>query len=328
MSEHTTTARPADRLTHAVLGLVEDGTLTPQQAAQVVERLRPLVPGPAAPAKAKGPLVEFAGYLGGALFLGGISLVVVPTWDGLPYPARLGLAAAVTVVLVAAAVLIGRPWRRAEEPPATQARLASTLGALAAGAAATTAAVLAPDDLELLIGSVVGLVIAAGGYVALRGAPLLVAGGVASVLALGAALDQAGVTEQAAGATAFALLGAGWLGLGVAGVVRERGVAGLLGGLIGLGAGESASVDSDATALYGLVLGVLFIAAGFGGYLATRRWPLLVPAVLTALIVPPSALANVLESGLAAGATVAAVGAAILAAGGVALLTRRTAAPR
>ena len=66
-------------------------------------------------------------------------------------------------------------------------------------------------------------------------------------------------------------------------------------------------------AVFGLALGVIFTAASFGTYLATHRWPLLVPAVLTAL-------ANMLHSGLVAGVAVAAIGAAILGIGGIALL--------
>jgi len=320
MTEHTN----ADRLAGAVARLVADGTLTPDQAERVTAQLRPLfTPQATAAPKTRGLLVEFAGYLGGALLLGGVSLVVVPTWDNLPFGARLALAAVVTVLLAVGAVVIGRPGRRDAEAPDASERLASTLAALAAGGAATTAAVLAADNLEPLLGSIAALVVTVVAYPLLRGAPLLVATCAASAMTVGSVLDRANVDSQTGWATAFALLGAGWLALGITGVVRERGTAGLLGGVIGLGAGETASVvDADSVALYGLALGVLFIAACFGAYLASHRWPLLVPAVLTALIVPPTALANALESGLAAGVAVAAVGALILAAGGVTLIVR------
>jgi hypothetical protein len=306
--------------------LVEDGTLNQEQAARVVARLRPLLPA-AAESPSRGGWIEFAGYLGGALFLGGMSLVVVPTWDDLAYPARLGLAATVTLILLAAAVVVGR---RAGGGSPVQGRLASTLGALGAGGASVTAAVVSPGLRDVLAGSIAALVVAAAGYLLLRGAPLLVAACAASVVAVGTVLEEFGVTSEAGFATAFALLGAGWLALGLAGLVRERSAAAMLGGLIGLGAGQTAAiagdqVAGDGVALYGLAIGVVFLAACFGGYLATRRWPLLVPAVLIALIVPATALANVLDSGLAAGATVAAVGALILAAGGVTLIARRTA---
>ncbi len=327
MTDHA----PADPFATALTSLVEDGTLTAPQASRVNERLRPLLaartPAPAPARHTRTVLVEFAGYLGGALFLGGISLVTVPSWDRLAQPARLALALAVTLVLIVAALVADPPWRREEDRPAARGRLASTLGALAAGGAAVTAAVIAPTNVELLTGSIAALVVAGAGYLLLRGAPLLVAAYAASAMTLGSALEEAGVQEQAGWATAFALLGGGWLALGIGRLVREAPVAGLLGGLTGLGAGETAAVGSDAVAAYGLVLGLAVIGVCFGAYLAARSWPLLVPAVLTALVVPPTALANVLESGLAAGIAVAAVGAVILAGGGVALAARRP-APR
>jgi hypothetical protein len=180
----------------------------------------------------------------------------------------------------------------------------------------------------LLAGSATALVVTLVGYPLLRGAPVLVAAGLSSALTVGGALERAGVEAQGWWATAFALLGVVWVALGLAGVVTERGTAGLVGGAMGLMAGEIAAVaNRDAVALYGLALGLVFVAAGFGGYLVARNWPLLVPAVLTALVVPATALANLLDSGLVAGAVVATVGAVVLAAGGVGLIRRKPASP-
>ncbi len=346
----------------AVQSLVEDGTLTQEQADQVLARLRVTGPAPG-----RSVLVEFAGYLGGALLLGGVSLIVVPTWDDLAFGARLAIAVAMTVLLAAAALGIGGPWRPrpAGGSPATgtagpsgsgatdggsaaaagssvaratdggtprrrvaanAARLASTLGALAAGGAATVAAVLSPDRLEFLLASSAALVVTLVLYPLLRGAPLLAAAGLASTLTVFAALERAGVDDQAWWATGFAVLGAAWLAVAMTPAVTERGTAGLVGGAIGLVAGETAATaEPDAVALYGLALGVVFVAAGFGAYLAGRGWPWLVPATLTALVVPATALSNVLENGLVAGVVVAAVGALILAAGGLGLLRRKPA---
>ena len=110
--------------------------------------------------------------------------------------------------------------------------------------------------------------------------------------------------------------------------VREPGLTAVLGGLTGFGAAEAITTDSlpddgPLLAILGLILGVAFAAGCFWLYLATRRWPALVPAVLIALVVPATALAQILHSLLAAGFAVALVGLALLAAGGVALTTRR-----
>lgn len=319
---------PTDPLHAALHGLVREGTLSPPQAARVGDWFRPLLaaPGAATPAEspttARGVVVEAAGYLGGALVLSGMAMVVTYNWEALPYAGRLAVAGLTTLLLGAVAVLAGRPWRRTGVSTA-RSRLASSLSALAAVGAATLAAVLAPDDNESLVASTVGLIVAVAGYAVFRGAPALVASTVAALITVEDVLYQVDASSSVH-VTALALVGVVLLLLGMLGALRERGAAGLLGGLVGLGAAQSAAFDSSkVVAVYGLGLGVLFLAGCFGWYLTTRRWPLLVPAVLIALVVPPSVLLTVVENVVVAGAAMAVTGAVVLLGGGVALMWRR-----
>lgn len=342
-------------------GLVHDGVLSPGQADQVHGRLTPLwaaaVPtGPdttVAPDATVAPgatvvgdahphgenrvrtrIVEVAGYLGGAMVLGGAATVVVPTWDSFPSAARFVLAL-VAALLLAAGAFGARFARLGDDTLGARLRLASALGALASGAAAIAAAVPASDRWELLAASVTALLVAVPGYALVRGAPLLGTAWLASALVVGDFLDRSGADDILPWGVAYAVVGALWLLLAVplrGSPVREPGLAAVLGGLTGFGASEAVTTDSLAgdgplLAIVGLLLGLAFAAACFGLYLATRRWPALVPAVLIALVVPATALARILDSLLAAGFAVAVVGLLLLAAGAVALVHRRPAAP-
>ncbi|WP_035858382.1 hypothetical protein [Cryptosporangium arvum] len=309
-------------------GLVSDGVLSSGQADQVNRRLAaatvasPPIPGEH---RMRTRVVEVAGYLGGAMVLGGAASIVVPTWDSFPSAARFALAVVATVLLAGGA-LAARFARLGDDTLGARMRLASALGALASGAAATAAAVPASNSWELLAASVAALVVALPGYALVRGAPLLGTAWLASALLVADILDRAGVQDILPWGIAYALVGAIWmlLALPVRGnPVREPGLAVLLGGLTGFGAAEAVTTDGKAFALVGLVIGLAFAAGCFALYLATRRWPALVPAVLIALVVPATALAQILDSFLAAGFAVALVGVALLIAGAVALLHRR-----
>jgi len=322
-------------------GLVRDGALSAGQAEQVTFRLTPLWTSADAGHSASGEhrfrtrVVEVAGYLGGAMVLGGAATIVVPTWDSFPSVARFLLAVVATILLAAGAVA-ARLARLGEDTLGARLRLASALGALAAGAAATAAAVPADSSWEVLAASVAALVVAVPGYALVRGAPLLGTAWLASALLVGDVLDRSGVDDVLPWGIAYAIVGALWMLLAApfrGSPVREPGLAAVLGGLTGFGASEAVTTDSlpgggPLLAIVGLLIGLAFAAGCFGLYLATRRWPALVPAVLIALVVPATALAQILDSLLAAGFAVALVGLALLAAGAVALTTRRSGANR
>ncbi|SHN45614.1 hypothetical protein [Cryptosporangium aurantiacum] len=326
----------------ALTDLVRDGVLSPGQADAVAHRLSPLWATPTALTAAtlaahshgenrtRTRIVEIAGYVGGAMVLGGAATIVVPTWGSFPPVARFLLAMVATIVLAAGAVA-ARFARLGDDTLAVRMRLASVLGALASGAVATAAAVPASDSAEVLAGTVAALLLAVPGYALFRGAPLLFTGWLAGALLIGDLLDRAGIDDILPWGIAYAVFGAFWMLLAIplrVSPIREPGVAALLGGLTGLGAAEAITTDSlpddgPLLAIVGLIVGVAFAAGCFGLYLATRRWPALVPAVLIALVVPATALAQILGSLLAAGFAVAVVGLLLLVAGGIALMSRR-----
>ena len=276
-----------------------------------------------------GLLTEIAGYLGGALVLSGGAAVAIPAWSAISAPARFGFALVLTLLLAAGAFVV----RRASSGGAgheAKLRLASTLGALAAGAAAITVAIPASDRWQALVASLAALAMASAGYGLVRGAPLLVTAWIASAALVGTALDHADAQRLVLWVTAYAVLAAGWLLLGVrtwGGLITEPGVAGLLGGVTGLGAAEAATTEGRGMAVYGLALGLGFAAGCFGLYLDSRRWPALVPAVLIALVVPATALAALFHSVLGAGLVVVVVGLLLLIVGWVALVSGRPGPP-
>lgn len=316
----------------ALAELVNERVLSVEQGDQVAARLQPIlltetVPDPELEERPSGGLLtEIAGYLGGALVLSGAAAMVVPAWNSIPAPVRFGLALLATLLLGGGLVTLRRTLVGVANPEA-RLRLASTLGALAAGAASIAAAVPAPDRWEPLAGALAALLVAGVGYALVQGAPLLAAGWVASLVLLEAVLDHSGVHGTMAWSTLYAALAVIWLALGFRKIVAEGGVAALLGGLTGFSAAEAAMIASKAMAAYGLLLGLGFAAACFGIYLTTRSWPALVPAVLIALVLPATALAILFSSVLAAGVVVAIVGIVLLVVGWLTMTDRRESPP-
>ncbi|TQS39739.1 DUF2157 domain-containing protein [Cryptosporangium phraense] len=303
--------------------LVSEQVLTPEQADTVSTRLVALWT-PGAPSTRRSRLVEVAGYLGGAMVLGGAAAIVVPTWDSFPAAARFGLAVVVTMLLLGG--LVAARFAQFGDVEARH-RLASALGVLAAGAAAIAAAVPATDPYEVLVGSIAALVVAVPSYGLVRGAPLLAGAWLASSVLVGDVLDRGQVEGTLPWGLAFAVVGALWLLLAApvpGNPVREPGLAAALGGCTGFGAAE-ALITEDAALLtvIGLIVGAGFAAATFVLYVVTRKYPALIPVVLIALVVPASALAGLFDSVLVAGFAVVVIGALLLVAGGIALTTRR-----
>ena len=314
---------PRDPLVDALSGLVRDGTLTDAQAARVDQRLRAAGVTGGGDAPRTATAAEVLTYLGGALTVGALALVVGLSWGELGRTGQILVCGAITVLFLGLAVAVGM-WRGSLFQQRRRA-VASVLAALGSiGAALTTGLV---TDLALPAGSawapvVVGAVVAvtgAGAYLAWRGAPsvlVVFAGGLAIVAGLLDLLpvDEVGVTG---GLVCYAY-GALWVAGGR--LMRDPNPAGVLGGLVATGAAEYLAVEEP---WLGLGLGLVAVAGMFALFWLSRRWWYAALGVLGALVVPSTAV-GALWSGALAAAVLLAVGVLLVAAALVLARRRRT----
>lgn len=328
-----------DPLHEALAGLVQEGTLSGDQAQRVNAVLRAAHIGPGtrpAPSTAAGPdsdaalprrerMVEVLAYLGGALVIGALILIVGLAWEDLSRGGKLAICGGTSLLLLAAATAIG--WQGADTASGPRRRIhASVLAAVASAGVAFTAGVAFDIDgfSELTFPGVGMLVVAVGGYLVWRGAPLLCAifgGGLLIVIALLDMRPAAWPTLLVVGA-ALVAYGLVWIGLGR--LVEERHVAAVLGGGTGLVGAELVS-SSDEYALIGLVLGLVMIGLMFALFWTSRRWWYAVLGAAAALVIPPTALGVLWDNALLAGVVLLVIG-VILIVGAVAAVRRRRAA--
>jgi MFS family permease len=180
-------------------------------------------------------VAEAVGYVGAALAIGALALLLSELWDGLLLGGRLALAGVV-------AALLGGAWwvlRRRAEP--ALARLTSALGTGTVAAAGWLSSVVVRDALDrswddtaLAVAGVVAVVALAMYVPRRRGLPQITAYvGIALVVA--ALLDRAPLSlANTWWGVVFWALGVAWVLLGAGGWVRPGRVAELLGGLAAL----------------------------------------------------------------------------------------------
>lgn len=312
----------ADALRTALERLVADGTLSPAQATRVADEVGlqsgPPEPAPPQPARqesarpeparpepepARG--AELAAYLGGTLLLGAVVLLFGQTWQDLPTSAKVAIAAVTTTGLLGAALVLGR------ERTARKQRLAGTLSLLGALAAGVTAGYLLDGDWETLVVGVVIALIAVPMYLRFAGVALVAGMFLGGLLVTVNLLDQLERDQPTAVVWGLGLVGYGacWLGIALSGRLPELGMAGFLGGLSGL-AGAEIAAASDDWALLGLFLGVGLVAAEVTAFAVKRHPDLLVVGILTTLVVPPTALAQLFDDWLVAVGALLVIGAA------------------
>jgi Predicted membrane protein (DUF2157) len=325
-----------DPLREALSGLVQEGTLSGEQAQRVDTVLRAAHIGPnthtasGAPAASGGAaaderrerMVEVFSYLGGALVIGALILIVGLAWDDLGRAGKLAICGGTSLLLLAAAAAIGR--RGAGDDTARRRRThASTLAAVASAGVAFTAGVAFDSDAfsELLAPGISMLVVAAGGYLVWRGAPLLCGifgGGLLIVIALLEMRPDAWPTLLVVGASLVAY-GIAWIGIGR--FVESRHVAGVLGGVTGIVGAELVS-SSDEYVGIGLVLGLVMIGLMFVLFWTSRQWSYAALGAVGALVVPPTALGVLFDNALLAGVVLLVIG-VVLIAGAVTVVRRR-----
>ncbi|GAA2809295.1 DUF2157 domain-containing protein [Saccharopolyspora taberi] len=287
--------------------LAERGVISREQAAEVRDALDSDRGAPAG-----GGLWEVLGYVGGALVLGGASLLVGMSWDDLPRPAKVGLLAAATLVLVVVGLVIGG------ERQGPRGRIVSVLFALASGTAALTVG-SALDEYESLAATATGLLVAVLGYVVVRGIPVLLA-----AVAFSAGLVLAGAGEWFDSSTpsvsaGLIVLGALWTALAL--VLEHRRVAYGSGVVVAMIGAQYAVSAEQPWWGYGLTL--LIAALCFGAYLVERSAVLLALGVVGVTLAVPEAVWDWTDGALSGPLLVLLTGVVFLVAGGVGLRLRR-----
>ena len=311
--------------------LVADGTLTAAQAATVAQRLGTAAatadPAGRRPAARSGRLAEIAGYVGGALLLGAVSLFLLSGWADLDEPARVTLLVTLAVALLvsggAVAWSSGEPVHRLRQrADSARRRLVSVLWTFAA-IATSAAAGVAADDRQAVAAGAVGLVVAATTYAVM---PAVV--GQLAVWAASIALVSGLVGEMGPGpgATAYTwalfALGVGWVGLGFARVVGAREVALATGSALALVAAQLPVFDAEHVGTaYLLTAGAA--TAGYVGFVATRSWSLLAAGVVATALVVPEALHDWTDGSVSAAGLLLVAGLTVLSSGALGLRLRR-----
>jgi hypothetical protein len=263
-------------------------------------------------------VAEVLGYIGAALLLAGASLVVSTSWDQLTHTGRVGLLAAVTVVLAGAATGV---HLRAKGTRAVRDRVASVLFALAAVAGGLTGATWAEDEHPTLLGGAAGLVLGALAYVVLPAVPALLAAAVASFVGTIGLSDLFG---YAALGTGLLLLGLGVVWGLLAGVIRHRALGLGIGAAIAL-VGTQFPVGQHTSLAYGGTF-VLAIVC-FSLYLANRTAVLLAAGVAGVTVAVPEAVWDWTAGTVNAALLVLVAGLVLLAGAGIGLRLRGSRIP-
>ncbi|MQA05180.1 MAG: hypothetical protein GEV07_21445 [Streptosporangiales bacterium] len=312
-----------DPLVTVLSGLVRDGTLSDAQAQRLDAALRAAgVTAERPPARRDGAVsaAEVLTYLGAALTIGALVLVVGLSWSELGRAGQIAVCASITAVLLGLAVLVSR-WRSSVFLMRRHT-VASVLASLASiGAAITTD--LVAEVLDVVTGtdiaaSAVATLVGVGTYVAWRGAPavcvMFVGGLFTTVSALDLAFDEQVLRYE----LVIFGYGAAWAAAGR--LLRNPHVPGVLGGLLAVGSAEM--LATEAHGWLGLVLGVVAVAGMFVLFRFTRRWWYAAVGVLGALLVPTTAVAQIWADGRLAAAVLLAIGVLLVVA--ALLLARRT----
>jgi hypothetical protein len=300
----------ADSLRESLSGLVEDGTLNAQQADRVEHVLRER--GIAPPTRDEPTTTrrertgEVLSYVGGALVIGALILLVSLNWDELGKPGRIAICATATVLLLAAAFGLASRSGATRRPAAI-----STAAALGAVAAAITTWVSLDVDRSWPPG-VALLVVGAAAYALWRGSPLVTAvfaGGLLILLDVLDNLPEPWVDTRIYG-LGFVLYGAGWIVLDRLrpdGVLGSSPMAGVLGGAVAVLGAEVGAFDEQYPGI-GLAIGAVVILVLFGLFWYGRDWSYAVLGVLAALVVPSTALGRIWENAMVGGVVLLIVG--------------------
>lgn len=284
-------------------------------------------------------LPEVAGYLGAAFVAAAVALLVAREWADLGLAVRVGLLAAVSIVLLGGAATVVRlsGGRNAVRTAArtVSRRLASTLatGGAAAGAGAVGVWLVDLEESghDLQDGSVIGLgagstlvVLALTGYFlapSLLGQLATFAGTAYTAVFLVQTVELP--PELWAGLALYAV-GALWLTLAEGGLWTERQAARGLGLAVALLGAQTTMGQGDRWIAYALTS--VLAVAGFAVYMGNRAWPYLAAGVVGFTVVVPEIVLDVTDgSSLGTGLALLAAGGTLLGASLVGVRLHRVA---
>jgi hypothetical protein len=322
----TTETFTREQLVQALDRLQADGRWSPEHAAVLLRELDRSAPPkpPTGPPRTGSRVAEAAGYAGAVLIGAAGAVLVGQQWESLGRPGRVAVLAGVTLVLAAVGVAVAlvRPRGRTllrRPQHAVRRRLAGTALTIAAATAAGTVGNLATDHTFLLAASTAVVVMAVALWLA-PSAVSEVAGLAAVGLLAGAVLDEANTAETGVFIT-LAVVGLAWAALAWTPLLTVP----MLGLALGLGmalytCGVAAFYGQQPEEGIGIAVLVLLVAGGLAGYVRTGRWPL----AAAAAVALATLVFRLTSDSLGAPVGLLLTGLALLGAGAVVLLRRRS----
>ncbi|MDT5028951.1 MAG: hypothetical protein QOE61_5377 [Micromonosporaceae bacterium] len=316
MSDHSGSAEQEKALAR----LVAEGTLDAGQAQAVRSALWGSAAGRG---RSTSPLIEVAGYVGGGLMLGGAGLLMSLSWRQLERGQAIGLLLAIAVVLVIAGTLVaGGPHRvlalRSGSAPARR-RLVGVLFTLSAVPAAFAASASTGDH-ATLIGSSVGLVVAAGGYALLPTVSGLLMTAAMSLIATFGLLEPEQPDKTLERSFAIIVLGLLWAAVSLVRLVTPKHIGlavaaafTILGAQLALG---------EKTNLWAYALTFAAAVGCFALYWWERTTVLLAAGVVASTLAVPEAISDWTNGALSGPAILLIAGAALVGASALGLRLR------
>jgi hypothetical protein len=307
----------------ALRRLVDDGVLAPAQGEAVRAAFTSGSGRHDGPA---GWLAEVAGYIGGGLMLGGVTLFLTASWKDLSQATRSGLLATFALAFVLGGVLVAgglrRVWRHGPEPGTARRRIVGVLFALAALPAALAMGV-SVDHYAVLSGALVGLAVAAVGMVLVPTAAGLVATAATSVVAVAQFGDQVLHTSPLGSGLLMIALGIAWTLVAGLHLIPAR----QLGLVVGTGLaliGGQLPAGTPGTAPWAYALTFALAVGCFLVYRWQRSVVLLVAGVLGVTIAVPEAVIDWTDGALGGSMVLLLAGAVLVAASALGLGIRHT----
>ncbi len=301
-----------------VTALINDGLITDDQRPAAEASVRTALVEPHAARPAGMPkLIEIVAYLGAALVVAAIFLLLMQEWENLSDFEQILALGIVTVILGAAgsvAAFAGHPSPNDD----IRRRLTSTLLTSAALGGGLTVGRWVDTLVQVEFGDISWPVVAGSAVLAVAAAVvyLLAPSAFGQVAILGGAISflVAITSDQNQGyvlGSLMVLLGLIWLALAERGWLREDMIGRTLGVTTALFGAQFPVIEGSHT-WFGYLLTVAMVALFVGLYLARVAWPLVAGAVIGITLVVPEAITDWTDGSLGVVGGVLIAGVALL----------------